>query len=195
MVKALTANDHIEFLKAHATQSENCLRPDSPAFWKVKTPIVAFKAVMIPSEADSYNFEMIKALPRPKSKQEKDVFRDTVDKIIRLTPCEKRGIANIIIPAGAEIYYGAHGEHSVHFGKVRASKAILHSISRQSNGDYVGFGRSSHDMSYLYKTSTCQADPIKAIILKPTESFSKKWDTCESGIHFFLDLQLAKDYC
>ena len=109
-----------------------------------------------------------------------------------------RVIISMVIPAGATIFIGqtpngnARKKISLtHCGKMRASKAYIHSITRLTwtGRGYVGDrlltnAVSGHKSSFKYRVDTTVLP----------DHFSKAPYECSGGIHFFLKAQQALDY-
>lgn len=116
------------------------------------------------------------------------VFKKTLDH--SGWPALRRDVVtNLIIPVGARVYAPDCAflkEGSCDLRKMRASKAIVHSQAlchgkrRQVDGS-----RSAYRGSFIYKNGKT---------VKPEKSFSMKYDRCDSGIHFFLNLADAYRY-
>jgi hypothetical protein len=106
-------------------------------------------------------------------------------------------IANIIIPSGASIFMDfSLREHNDDYGKLRASRAEVHSIVRINDRKPVVFGVSGWDQDFIY-TNTKMIDGFsigKRIEVQPSLMFSYRRVTCAPGIHFFLELDAALNY-
>jgi hypothetical protein len=96
-------------------------------------------------------------------------------------------IANLIIPVGAMIYVGeaAFVWNYTDVRKMRVSEAFVHSIveSRKQTPVSVAYAWYTNDFKYNVGAT-----------VKPVEKFSKSEEQCDSGIHFFVNLQDALDY-
>ena len=102
-------------------------------------------------------------------------------------------IANLIIPKGAFIYlnYRIQFQEGESHVKIRASKAKLHSIVRISDQKQVVFARSKYDSAYTYDNPKFLGKESELIL---PDQFSDHPGVCESGIHFFLDIESALNY-
>lgn len=94
-------------------------------------------------------------------------------------------IANLIIPKGSIIYGLPYGSDMQDGRKMRANKAIVHSIVSTNSGDEFKWARSGHDVRFVYKAGEA---------VKPLENFSTEQNQCRSGIHFFVNLHDALTY-
>ena len=83
-------------------------------------------------------------------------------------------IVTLIIPAGTWIYYNAYEEKNADYDlvKFRAAKAYV----------AKGEGYSGYDRFFRYT-------PGK--IVEPKNPFSKSYDSCANGIHFYISRQEA----
>lgn len=96
-------------------------------------------------------------------------------------------IANLVIPVGA-LVRAPHDAFNPHFcpivQKMRASNAFVHSISDKS-GKAFDVGFSIWDRAFKYRTGST---------ICPEQGFSMEDLSCNSGIHFFLNLIDAYEY-
>lgn len=120
------------------------------------------------------------------------VFAELKTRLLAFKKLGDNKIANLIIPVGETVHaqYWIDGINLVPNldggqWKLRSSGAIVHSIADYKNNKYT-YGRSYHYPHFIY-----EVHPSK--ILRP-EKFSRKAEICESGIHFFLNLEEALDY-
>ena len=125
-------------------------------------------------------------------------------------------IANLIIPAGAIVNL-PHGDK-----KIRANSGILHSLYRMSDKKKVRMAVSSYAKSFIYRPAMLPNFPsikdkkahvqycIRSAriynqtsrplwmrlgeVFPKNNAFNTGPETCESGIHFFLELSSAKAY-
>jgi hypothetical protein len=103
---------------------------------------------------------------------------------------EFRCIVNLEIPVGAVIYvydlpYNYYWQLGRGFTKMRTNKARVHSIANVYDGSPVEEAYSMYDSSFYYR-------PRENV--KPLLPFSRRKETCDSGIHFFLTLEEALCY-
>lgn len=83
-------------------------------------------------------------------------------------------IATLLIPAGARRSHGTERKCRAEFAKVL------------SLGEGVLTAHSIHDPSFSYTVGE---------IVRPTEPFdTNRWNTCTSGIHFFITREEAEEY-
>jgi hypothetical protein len=120
-------------------------------------------------------------------------------------------LINLIIPVGEHVHATPNGfmEYSNEESrKMRASAAVVHSISLYTAGEYDDFAWprqsdalpsyfnparikpaaeafSDYDSSFRY---------VPGQLIKPKEPFAMKNGTCLSGIHFFLNVRDALEY-
>ena len=112
------------------------------------------------------------------------VFKKTITTGDTFRSC----ITNLIIPKGTIIYCCANvfdyfNQRSDR--KMRASRAIVHSSVRIADTNKTDNTWSLQDATFIYKNGKT---------VNPRFGFSMKNSHCESGIHFFLNLQDAIDY-
>ena len=96
-------------------------------------------------------------------------------------------IVNLTIPEGGYVYAnpGAFMLGSrMDYRKMRASKAIVHSVINPKTQKKLGSSRSDYDLHFVYK-------PGK--IVTPS-GFSYQDEICGAGIHFFLNVGDALNY-
>lgn len=94
----------------------------------------------------------------------------------------RKVIINLVIPKGSIVHLPKNLK--MH-NKCRASDALVHSIYTQVGQDEVDIANSDWDWSFKYN---------KGLIVVPRKPFSKMNGICESGIHFFFDLDTALHY-
>lgn len=101
-------------------------------------------------------------------------------------------ICSLLFPVGTRIYQSfsysendpfSHRNYTLY--KLRASKAVPVRISNMYSGESTAYGYSIHDGHFVYKVG----DPVS-----PKNSFSNKQSSCESGIHFYLNLGHALEH-
>lgn len=109
-------------------------------------------------------------------------------------------IANLIIPSGALVL--APWFHSLHIentGKLRADRAMVHSIVEINTKKKIDFAFSNWDTDFIYRVSDPshvaralknQYIPRYECVL-PREPLDKRNVECASGIHFFVSLPRA----
>lgn len=97
-------------------------------------------------------------------------------------------ITNLIIPIGAVIYVNdrAWGTKTyVETRKMRASRALVHSSFDLIRKKRIPITYSEYCSAFQYKEGTT---------VVPKSEFSYESETCDSGIHFFLNLNDALVY-
>jgi hypothetical protein len=103
-------------------------------------------------------------------------------------PMSQNAIANLVIPAGAKFYASSsvwntgstRGQR-----KMRASRAMTHSIALIHNGDSLNDARAAFVKDYVYTAG---------LVARPKPYFSGAFDQCDPGIHIFLNVTDAFDY-
>jgi hypothetical protein len=103
-------------------------------------------------------------------------------------PLSHGAIVNLILPVGAKFYApSCVWNHTSSRGgrKMRANRAVTHSIALIHNGEGLKDARSSFDKDYVY---------APGIVARPKPHFSSAYDQCDPGIHFFLNVVEAFDY-
>lgn len=202
MAKTFTIQDHVDFLKTHAKKYKG-LCPRKGNIWTVSTPIVAFKKIYVHNSASDYLAKVLASLPLAEDISdigEKKTLQSSLKKKIdglHTLYGNTDGIANLIIPSGALVYFDdTLSLGSADFGKLRSNVAHLHSIARKRDQKPVLLGFSKHDPSFRYETPEYKGNKNGVSVLKPTNGFETGYHSrsCDSGIHFFLDLQYALNY-
>ena len=94
----------------------------------------------------------------------------------------RKVIINLVIPKGSIVHLPKNLK--MH-NKCRASDAFVHSIYTQVGQDEVDTATSDWDPSFPY---------AKGQTVVPRKPFLKKNGICESGIHFFFNLDTALYY-
>lgn len=89
-------------------------------------------------------------------------------------------IVNLIVPPQTQVNFSLDDG-----GKCRAEQAFVHSIYDIEKKKEVKTAYSGWDTSFKYN---------KHHIVKPRYSFDETTRSCNSGIHFYLDLRSALDY-
>lgn len=98
---------------------------------------------------------------------------------------QKRGIANLIIPVGAVIFYDKERWKESGQKKLRASKAYVHSIVDRNTGNQL-----------TRRNSLWNAPRVEYRVGRTIypNNFAFSGVTCGPGIHFFVDLNDALTY-
>lgn len=97
-------------------------------------------------------------------------------------------IINLIIPVGALVHIPSntrYGDVACFDRKMRASKAIVHSIVHEYGDCEFKQAVSDWNSSFQYK---------KGETVEPLRPFSIREGECRSGIHFFVSLTSALNY-
>lgn len=104
-----------------------------------------------------------------------------------ITPRGSDVIANLIIPINATVFVrnDAFDERGDACRKMRADKAFVYSMFKRSSLAPLDVAESGWDSSFKYKVGE---------LVTPKHSFSFSGGECDSGIHFFLNLQDALSY-
>jgi hypothetical protein len=176
--------DYENFLRAHAKNSMD-------GFWLVTTPIKAFKKVRTYPESQDKNIVLHPHYSDDKEKKALSAVHN--NRYYDTDAWEYRGaIINLLIPEGAHLFmnpylYPTYGD----YGKLRSSKAIVHSIVRVTDKKPVAFGVSKWDNTFVYLNPQMTG---RSGEVTPKKKFSAGLATCCSGIHFFLELDAALRY-
>lgn len=110
--------------------------------------------------------------------QDLQVFKKAYLRDHRCEPC----IINLVIPKGTVIYGPASISGEIDTRKMRAEKAIVHSIVNIADGKQRQMAHSGYDSRFKYR-------PGDTVV--PDAPFGTAPDACKSGIHFFFDLHDA----
>jgi len=94
-------------------------------------------------------------------------------------------IASMIIPVGAEIHATCDQWGRLDGRKMRASKAKVVRIFKTRTHTDATSGYSGWTNNFRYKTKR---------IVQPSHPFYRSYGHCESGIHFFLQVNDALDW-
>lgn len=97
-------------------------------------------------------------------------------------------IVNLIIPVGAIVHFPEiiYDNHDIDNRKMRASKAIVHSMATKFKKKELTVANSDWDCNFEYKVGKT---------VKPfDEKFSSTPRECEAGIHFFMQVEDALKY-
>ena len=96
-------------------------------------------------------------------------------------------IVNLVIPVDAIIHFpeSNYSVDEIDNRKMRASKAFVHSIASKNNKEILNVAHSDWSVDFKY---------IVGKTVKPTYSFCSTPYQCESGIHFFMQLEDALIY-
>lgn len=113
-----------------------------------------------------------------------------VFKKARMLKDDSKVIVNMIIPAGSKIYIGRSFVNiNTTKLKCRADKAKIVSIHKamafQKGSSKVNEARSLYSNRFIYYPNT---------IIEPENKFSREYEECSSGIHFFTTLYEALTY-
>jgi hypothetical protein len=202
----LTVKDHIKFLEAHGDVIRQTPVYGKAAFYKLHTPLLVFKKIKVASKSFDIYEQMLDAILDTYNKNDplesytKGINDSAKDRLLtsiwgglESRMYNESGIANLEIPAGAVVFYGAVGKDGSDFGKMRASLAKLHSIVRIRDKKEVNFGVSKHIGSYKYVTAKGRGK-LKTKTTDLVTNFDSNFVTCAAGIHFFADLNLALNY-
>lgn len=112
-------------------------------------------------------------------------------------------IANLIIPVGAKVvssYY--HYDYDKNSGKLRADRAVVHSIVLIETKKKLSYAYSAWSPSFKYSLSSPltvwralenEQVPLEECIT-PRFEFDFSNEECSSGIHFFVSLPRALDW-
>lgn len=98
---------------------------------------------------------------------------------------EGPAIASMIIPVGAEIHATTDQWGRMDGRKMRASKAKIVRIFKTRTLKDATSGWSGWTSGFQYRTKR---------IVRPTHPFYRSYGHCESGIHFFLQVNDALDW-
>jgi hypothetical protein len=166
-------SEYKKFLDAHGKRVKDSI-------WKLKEPIPAFKKVLTYTAFDD---RVIAIYPHLRDADLERAIRNNPrfsNKAFNLTGA----IANLMIPKGAFVHF-----NKINFSnKLRADKALVHSIVRAEDQKPVAYGLSSYDRSFMYLNGAMLGRKIE---VEPAYEFYKGPGTCESGIHFYLELDAA----
>jgi hypothetical protein len=165
--------EYKKFLNAHGKRVKDSI-------WKLKEPIPAFKKVFTYTP---FSDRMIAVYPHLEDEVLERELRNNPHFSNRSYDLSA-AIANLMIPKGALV----HCNQFAFTNKLRANKALVHSIVRVEDRKPVMYGLSSYDTSFMYLNGGMLGREIE---VRPWHGFYNGTGNCESGIHFYLELDAA----
>ena len=96
-------------------------------------------------------------------------------------------IVNLVIPVGAIVHFpeNEYNKFCINVRKMRASKAFVHSIANLRSKKSIQLAYSNWDNNFEY---------VVGKTVKPKYGFNRTPEVCETGIHFFMQVEDAIRY-